>query len=388
MKDIVIVSTARSPIGKFGGMFKDVSAVELGSNVIKTALQRANISPESVNQVIFGNVLQAGLGQNPARQAAIHAGIPHSAPAMTVNEVCGSGLKAVILGRQAIQLGEATTVVVGGTENMTQAPLLLNRYDKEAFAPEKLTDSMFFDGLTDAFGHYAMGITAENAADHHHITREQQDLFAYESQQKAAKAQQEGLFDKEISPVTLADGTVVTRDESIRPQTTLEKLSTLKTVFKREGSVTAGNSSTINDGASALVLMDKETAIAQNIPYLATIKASAEIGMDPAMMGYAPFYAVNALLEKADLSIDKIDLFELNEAFAAQSLAVVTDLKIPANKININGGAIALGHPIGASGARILTTLITNLEQTNTHTGIAGLCVGGGIGLALLVTRD
>lgn len=387
MKKIVIVSAARTPIGKFRGMFTNVSAVELGTQVIKAAIKRANISPDQVDQVILGNVLQAGLGQNPARQAAIHAGIPQTATAMTVNQVCGSGLKAVMLGQQALQLGLAQTVVVGGTENMTQAPLLLKREDKANVATAQLSDSMFSDGLTDAFGHYAMGVTAENLIDHHHISREAQDLFAFNSQQTAAHAQATGKFTAEIAPVTLADGTVLSVDESIRPQTTLAKLAELKPVFKAGGSVTAGNSSTINDGASALVLMTKDDALAQNIPFLATIKAAVEIGTDPALMGYAPFYAVNQLLAKADLPIEAIDLFELNEAFAAQSLAVMTDLKIPESKININGGAIALGHPIGASGARILTTLIANLNETQTTLGVASLCIGGGIGVAMLIER-
>ncbi|EUJ40634.1 thiolase family protein [Brochothrix campestris] len=387
MKEIVIVSAARTPIGKFRGMYTNVSAVELGTQVIKAAIKRANISTDQVDQVILGNVLQAGLGQNPARQAAIHAGIPQTATAMTVNQVCGSGLKAVMLGQQALQLGLAQTVVVGGTENMTQAPLLLKREDKANVATTQLSDSMFSDGLTDAFGHYAMGVTAENLVDHHHISREAQDLFAFNSQQTAANAQAAGKFTAEIAPVTLADGTVLSVDESIRPQTTLAKLAELKPVFKAGGSVTAGNSSTINDGAAALVLMTKDDAIAQNIPFLATIKAAVEIGTDPAMMGYAPFYAVTQLLAKADLPIEAIDLFELNEAFAAQSLAVMTDLKIPASKININGGAIALGHPIGASGARILTTLIANLNETQTALGVASLCIGGGMGVAVLIER-
>lgn len=387
MKEIVIVSAARTPIGKFRGMFTDVSAVDLGTQVIAATLKRANLAPEQVDQVILGNVLQAGLGQNPARQAAIHAGIPQTATAMTINQVCGSGLKAVMLGQQALQLGLAQTVVVGGTENMTQAPLLLKREDKKNAATAPISDSMFSDGLTDAFGQYAMGVTAENLVDLHHISREAQDLFAFNSQQTAAKAQADGKFTTEIAPVTLADGTVVSHDESIRPQTSLEKLAELKPVFKAGGSVTAGNSSTINDGAAALVLMTKEAAIAQSIPFLATIKQTVEVGTDPAMMGYAPFYAVNQLLEKAQLPIEAIDLFELNEAFAAQSLAVMTDLAIPSSKININGGAIALGHPIGASGARILTTLIANLNQTQTTLGVASLCIGGGMGVAMLIER-
>ncbi len=389
MREIVIIDAVRTPIGKYRGSLKDSSAVDLGVTVVKGALERANIDPESVDQVIFGNVLQAGLGQNVARQISIKAGIPYQAVAMTINEVCGSGLKAIMLGRQAIQLGEADVVVVGGTENMSQAPsLVASTAVGMELKSEELVNSMFHDGLTDAFGEYPMGVTAENVAEKFKVSREEQDLFAYQSHMKAAAAQEKGLFKSEIVPVPLADGTWFTEDETIRGNSTVEKLATLKTVFKENGTVTAGNSSGINDGASALILMSKERAIAEGIPYLATIKATSEVGIAPEIMGYAPYYAVKKVLEKGDYTIDQIDLFQLNEAFASQSIAVARDLEVPAEKLNIYGGAIALGHPIGASGARVVTSLLQELQQTNTKVGIASLCIGGGLGVAMVVERD
>lgn len=389
MREIVIIDAVRTPIGKYRGSLKDSSAVDLGVTVVKGALERANIDPESVDQVIFGNVLQAGLGQNVARQISIKAGIPYQAVAMTINEVCGSSLKAIMLGRQAIQLGEADVVVVGGTENMSQAPsLVASTAVGMELKSEELVNSMFHDGLTDAFGEYPMGVTAENVAEKFKVSREEQDLFAYQSHMKAAAAQEKGLFKSEIVPVQLADGTWFTEDETIRGNSTVEKLATLKTVFKENGTVTAGNSSGINDGASALILMSKERAIAEGIPYLATIKATSEVGIAPEIMGYAPYYAVKKVLEKGDYTIDQIDLFQLNEAFASQSIAVARDLEVPAEKLNIYGGAIALGHPIGASGARVVTSLLQELQQTNTKVGIASLCIGGGLGVAMVVERD
>ncbi|WEG73666.1 acetyl-CoA C-acetyltransferase [Vagococcus intermedius] len=388
MREVVIVGAARTPIGKFKGAFKDTSAVALGTIAVKEALQRADLSPTKVDQVILGNVLQAGNGQNPARQVAIHAGIPQTTPAMTINEVCGSGLKTVILGKQAIQLGISDTVVVGGIENMSQSPLLHHRMGKDqAFDENLLVDSMILDGLTDAFSHQHMGTTAEAVAEKYQISREDQDTYANKSQLKAYHAQQAGYFDEEIVAVTTPDGLVVTQDEGIRGSSTLEKLATLKTVFQKDGSVTAGNASTINDGASALVLMAKEVAEKRGIPYQAIVGEYTEIGNDPNYMGYAPYYAIKDLLAKMTLKTTDIDLFEINEAFASQSLAIVKDLDLPPERVNINGGAIALGHPLGASGARILTTLLYSLEREHKKQGIASLCVGGGIGLALAISR-
>ncbi|MGJ5253521.1 thiolase family protein [Listeria monocytogenes] len=388
MKEVVIIDAVRTPIGKFGGSLKDISAVDLGATALKGVLERANIAPERVDQVIFGNVLQAGLGQNVARQIAIKAGIPYKVPGVTINEVCGSGLKSVMLGRQAIQLGEADIVAVGGTENMSQAPLLLNpELAGEEINPKKLRNSMLIDGLTDVYGEYHMGITAENVAEKFSVTREEQDEFAHNSQMKAASAQEKKLFEEEIIPVKLPDGSFFEADETIRANSTLEKLATLKSVFKEGGTVTAGNTSGINDGASAIILMSKEKAVAENIPYIATIKVTSEVGVDPALMGYAPYYAVNEALTKGGYSIDEIDLFHLNEAFASQSVAVARDLKIPEEKLNIYGGAIALGHPIGASGARIIASLLNELKHENKHIGVASLCVGGGIGIAIILER-
>ncbi|NVR40022.1 thiolase family protein [Listeria monocytogenes] len=388
MKEVVIIDAVRTPIGKFGGSLKDISAVDLGATALKGVLERANIAPERVDQVIFGNVLQAGLGQNVARQIAIKAGIPYKVPGVTINEVCGSGLKSVMLGRQAIQLGEADIVAVGGTENMSQAPLLLNpELAGEEINPKKLRNSMLIDGLTDVYGEYHMGITAENVAEKFSVTREEQDEFAHNSQMKAASAQEKNLFEEEIIPVKLPDGSFFEADETIRANSTLEKLATLKSVFKEGGTVTAGNASGINDGASAIILMSKEKAVAENIPYIATIKVTSEVGVDPALMGYAPYYSVNEALTKGGYSIDEIDLFHLNEAFASQSVAVARDLKIPEEKLNIYGGAIALGHPIGASGARIIASLLNELKHENKHIGVASLCVGGGIGIAIILER-
>lgn len=393
MNDVVIVSAVRTPIGKFGGSFKDTSARTLGTHAVTEALTRANITPEDVDTVIFGNVLQAGTGQNVARQIAIDSGIPYEVPAMTINEVCGSGLKSVILGKQQIQLGEADVVVVGGTENMSMTPHLIHQYrwDK-TIEGKKPVDVMIHDGLTDAFSSVHMGITAENVAEKYQVTREEQDAFALSSQMKAKQAQRSGRFDDEIVSVTVkndAGETIqVTQDEYPRPNVTRDDLAKLKTPFKENGTVTAGNASGINDGAASLILMNKQKAKELGIPYLAEIKADAEIGMDPQFMGYTPYYSTKKLAEKANIDLNTIDLFELNEAFAAQSIPVVRDLGIDPERVNVNGGAIALGHPIGASGARILVTLLHELTKREAKTGIAGLCVGGGIGISMLVERD
>ncbi|CQR47548.1 Acetyl-CoA acetyltransferase [Paraliobacillus sp. PM-2] len=392
MEDVVIVSAVRTPIGKFGGSLKDTSAKELGALTVKEALKQANVKSEEVDSVIFGNVLQAGLGQNLARQISVHAGIPHEVPAMTINEVCGSGMKSVILGAQSIKLDEADIVVVGGSENMSQTPHLVHdyRWDK-SMEGKKLIDSMIHDGLTDAFEQTHMGVTAEKVAEKYGITREDQDQFALDSQRKAQTAVEQNKFADEIVPVPIKDSNgeakLFDTDEHIRHNLQLQDLQKLKTPFIESGSVTAGNASGINDCAASLVLMKKSLAEERNIPYLATIKAYAEIGTDPSLMGYAPYHATKKLIEKENLDINDIDLFEFNEAFAAQSVAVLRDLKLDTSKVNVNGGAIALGHPIGASGTRILVTLLHEMNKRDAKLGLGSLCVGGGIGLSLLVER-
>ncbi len=392
MEEIVIVSAARTPIGSFGGSLKNCTAVDLGRTATEAALKRAGLSPDAVDSVIFGNVLQAGVGQNTARQIAVAAGIPYEKTAMTINEVCGSGLKSVILGSQAIRLGDAKIVIVGGTESMSQAPYLLpNQRWGSKLGDISAIDSLVHDGLTDAFDQQHMGITAETVAERFQVSREEQDAFALRSQQKAAVAQDAGYFKQEIAPVILTDRknqqTIVAEDEYIRKDATNEKLSKLSPAFQKNGTVTAGNSSGINDGAAALVLMAKSEAEAKGIPYLATIKGYAETGIDPAIMGYAPYYAIKQVLSKTGLRAENIDLFELNEAFASQSIAVSRDLGLPEEKVNISGGAIALGHPIGASGSRILVTLLHALERTELNIGLASMCIGGGMGIAMVIER-
>ena len=391
MEEVVIVSTVRTPIGSLGGVYKNTSAVELGTIAATEVLNRSLIQPEEVDTVIFGNVLQAGLGQNPARQISIHTGIPNTVPAMTINEVCGSGLKSVILASQAIQVGDAKVVLAGGTENMSQAPYLLkdHRFGSK-MGDIQAIDSLVHDGLTDAFNHHHMGVTAENVAERYHVSREEQDEFAFHSQMKAATAQENGLFDEEIVPVTIQvkrQSQVLTQDEYIRKETTIEKLQKLRPAFKPNGSVTPGNASGINDGAAAVLLMSKSEAEKRQIPYLATIKGYAEVGSDPEIMGYAPYGAVQKVFEKTNFTKDDIDLFEFNEAFASQSIALVRDLELPVEKVNINGGAIALGHPIGASGSRILVTLLHAMKKNQKKRGLATLCVGGGIGIAMIIER-
>ncbi|CZQ87794.1 acetyl-CoA C-acetyltransferase [Trichococcus ilyis] len=392
MEEIVIVSAARTPIGSFGGSLKNCTAVDLGRTATEAALKRAGLSPDAVDSVIFGNVLQAGVGQNTARQIAVAAGIPYEKTAMTINEVCGSGLKSVILGSQTIRLGDAKIVIVGGTESMSQAPYLLpNQRWGSKLGDISAIDSLVHDGLTDAFDQQHMGITAETVAERFQVSREEQDAFALRSQQKAAVAQDAGYFKQEIAPVILTDRknqqTIVAEDEYIRKDATNEKLSKLRPAFQKNGTVTPGNSSGINDGAAALVLMAKSEAEAKGIPYLATIKGYAETGIDPAIMGYAPYYAIKQVLSKTGLRAENIDLFELNEAFASQSIAVSRDLGLPEEKVNISGGAIALGHPIGASGSRILVTLLHALERTELNIGLASMCIGGGMGIAMVIER-
>ncbi|MFD1399365.1 acetyl-CoA C-acetyltransferase [Lacticaseibacillus suilingensis] len=391
MTEVVILSAARTPIGKFGGALAGVSAVELGAIAAKAAIQRAGIAPERLDQAIFGNVLQANSGQNVARQIALKAGLTTDSTAMTINEVCGSGLKAVRLGQSAILLGDADAVLVGGTENMSQAPFYApqQRFGHK-FGDVTFVDGLARDGLSDAFTGLPMGVTAENVAEQFSVTREQQDRFALASHQKAVAAQQAGAFDAEITPVTVTTrkgDLVVAADEGPRPDTDLTKLGKLRPAFKPEGTVTAGNASGINDGAAALILMRKDLADAQGLPYLAVIDGYNEGGIDPNFMGYAPKRVIEKLLKRTATAMSGIDLIEINEAFAAQSIAVAKELELDQSKLNVNGGAIALGHPLGASGARVLTTLLYALRARDAQTGIAALCVGGGIGVAMQVSR-
>ena len=385
LKEVVIIDAARTPIGKYRGSLSSYSAVELGTFITTEILERTGINKEAINQVIFGNVLQAGNGQNVARQIAINSGIPVSVPAMTINEVCGSGMKSVILARQQIQLGEADLIIAGGVESMTRAPMIQVN-DPENEKIEEIS-SMVNDGLTDAFSNTHMGLTAENVAKQFAVTRAEQDQYALASQLKAAQASESGVFKEEIIPISRNEEVFAT-DEAVRGNSTLEKLSTLRTVFAEDGTVTAGNASPLNDGGSVLILASKDYAIAHDLPYLATIKGVSEVGIDPSIMGVAPIKAINTLMEKTGLSLDDIDLFEINEAFAASSIVVNRELNLPSEKVNIYGGAIALGHPIGASGARILTTLGYALRRQHQRYGVASLCIGGGLGLAVLLEAN
>lgn len=392
MRDAVIVSAVRTPIGSFGGSLKDVPAVKLGALVAKEALSRANVKPELVDEVIFGNVLQAGLGQNVARQVSVEAGIPIEVPSFTLNKVCGSGLKAVELAAQAIMLGEADVILAGGTENMSQSAYVMPgaRWGYR-MGNGSVIDTMVNDGLTDVFNNYHMGITAENIAEQWNITREQQDEFALQSQLRAEKAIKDGRFKEEIVPVVIpqkkGDPVVVDTDEYPRLGATLESLSKLRPAFKKDGTVTAGNASGINDGAAAVLVMSREKAEELGIEPLATIVSYASAGVDPSIMGYGPVPSTKKALNKAGLTVDDLDLVEANEAFAAQSLAVVKDLGLNPETTNVNGGAIALGHPIGCSGTRILVTLLNEMKKRDVKTGLATLCIGGGQGTALIVRR-
>ncbi len=388
-KEVVIVSAVRTAIGSFGGAFKDVSAPQLGSVVIKEALAKAGLAPDSVDEVIMGNVLQAGLGQNPARQAAMAAGLPQEVSSMTINKVCGSGLKAVHLATQAILAGDADIVVAGGMENMSQAPYLLKgARDGFKMGDQKLVDTMVADGLTCAFNDYHMGVTAENLCTKYELTREEQDEFAANSQQKAVQAIEDGKFKDEIVPVEVKkkkEILTIDTDEYPRKGTTAEKLGGLRPAFKKDGSVTAGNASGINDGAAAVVVMSKEKAEELGIKPLVRIVANASSGVDPSIMGIGPVTAVKKAMEKGGQSMEEMDLVEANEAFAAQALAVGKELQFNPEKLNVNGGAIALGHPIGASGTRILVTLIHEMKRREAKKGLATLCIGGGQGVATIV---
>jgi acetyl-CoA C-acetyltransferase len=394
MKEIVIASACRTAIGKFGGTLKNVPAVELGATVIKEAVNRAGIKPEQVDEVIFGNVITGGLGQNPARQASIKAGLPIECTAMTINIVCGSGLKAVALAANQIKAGEAEIVVCGGMENMSAAPYAIPSARWGArMGNSKMVDLTVNDGLWDAFNDYHMGITAENVAEKWGLTREMQDQFAVNSQNKAEKAVDSGVFDEEIVPVVIpqkkGDPIVFNRDEHLSRGNTMEKVAKLKPAFKKDGTVTAANASGINDGAAALVVMSKEKAEELGIKPLATVVSYATGGVDPSIMGVGPVPATKKAMEKAGIkSTKEFDLIEANEAFAAQSLAVAHDLEFDMDKVNVNGGAIALGHPVGASGARILVSLLYEMKRRDSKLGLATLCIGGGMGQACIVKRD
>lgn len=389
-REVAIVSAARTAIGSFLGTLKNTPAPDLGAAAIKEAINRAGVKPEEVDEVIMGNVLQAGLGQNPARQAAIKAGIPESVSSMTINKVCGSGLKAIHLAAQAVLAGEAEVVVTGGMENMSQAPYLLkNAREGFKMGDQNLVDSMVSDGLTCIFNDYHMGVTAENLCEQFGISREEQDEFAVSSQEKAVKAIEEGRFKEEIVPIEIpqrkGDPIIFDTDEYPRKGTTAAKLAALRPAFKKEGSVTAGNSSGINDGAAAVVVMSRKKAIELGVKPIAYISANANAGVDPRIMGIGPVSAVKKALQKAGLSLEDMDLIEANEAFAAQSLAVDRELHFNKSILNVNGGAIALGHPIGASGARILVTLLHEMKRRGAKRGLATLCIGGGQGVATIV---
>ena len=392
MTEVIIVAAARTPIGSFGGCFKDVSAVELGVAAAREAMARANVLPAQIDEVIFGNVLQAGLGQNVARQISVAAGLPEAVPSFAVNKVCGSGLKAVELAAQAIICGQADVILAGGTENMSAAPFLMKnmRWGQKLGNGEAI-DTLVHDGLTDVFNNYHMGITAENIAEQFAITRQEQDEYAAESQQRAERAMAAGLFVDEIAPVAIpqrkGDPIIVDTDEYPRAGTTAESLAKLRPAFKKDGTVTAGNASGINDGAAALVLMSRTKAEQLGIKPLAVIKSYANVGVNPATMGLGPVPAAQKALAKAGLSVGDLDLIEANEAFAAQALAVMRQLGLEAAKTNVNGGAIALGHPIGASGARVLVTLVHQVCRQGARYGLATLCVGGGQGVAMIVER-
>ena len=392
-RKVVIASAARTPIGSYGGALKSVSAQDLGITAVKEAINRAGIKPEDVDEMVFGCVLQAGLGQNVARQISIGAGIPKEKPAMTLNIVCGSGLRSVSLAAQMIMAGDSDIVVAGGTESMSNAPYLLtNERWGARMGDKKVVDEMIKDGLWDAFNDYHMGMTAENIVEKYGLTREEQDELAALSQNRAEKARAEGKFKDEIVPVEVKDRkgnvTVVDTDEHIREGVTAEGISKLKPAFKRDGgSVTAANASGLNDGSAALVVMSEEKAKELGVTPLATIVSYATEGVDPAIMGTGPIPTVRKALEKANLSLEDIDLIEANEAFAAQALSVIKDLGLNTDIVNVNGGAIALGHPVGASGARILTTLLYEMQKRDSKKGIATLCIGGGMGTAVVVER-
>ncbi|MFK9083116.1 acetyl-CoA C-acetyltransferase [Pseudomonas neuropathica] len=392
MQEVVIVAATRTAIGSFQGSLANVSAVDLGAAVIRQLLAQTGLDPAEVDEVIMGQVLTAGAGQNPARQASIKAGLPFAVPAMTLNKVCGSGLKALHLGAQAIRCGDAEVIIAGGQENMSLSNYVMpGARTGLRMGNAQIVDTMISDGLWDAFNDYHMGITAENLVEKYNLTREQQDAFAAASQQKAVSAIEAGRFVDEITPILIpqrkGDPLSFATDEQPRAGTTAESLGKLKPAFKKDGSVTAGNASSLNDGAAAVILMSAEKAKALGLPVLAKIAAYANAGVDPAIMGIGPVSATRRCLDKAGWSIDQLDLIEANEAFAAQSLAVAKDLEWDLDKVNVNGGAIALGHPIGASGCRVLVTLLHEMIKRDAKKGLATLCIGGGQGVALALER-
>jgi len=392
MTDVVIVSAVRTAVGKFGGSLAKIAAPELGAAVIREALARAKVSPDQVSEVIMGQVLTAGSGQNPARQAVIKAGLPNMVPGLTINTVCGSGLKAVMLAANAIVAGDAEIVVAGGQENMSAAPHVLpGSRDGFRMGDAKLIDSMIVDGLWDVYNQYHMGITAENVAKEYGITREAQDEFAVASQNKAEAAQKSGRFNDEIVPILIpqrkGDPIAFTQDEFVRHGATLESMASLKPAFDKAGTVTAANASGLNDGAAAVVVMSAAKAKELGLTPLATIRAYASAGLDPKVMGMGPVPASKRCLSRAGWSVADLDLMEINEAFAAQALAVHQQMGWDTSKVNVNGGAIAIGHPIGASGCRILVTLLHEMQKRDAKKGLASLCIGGGMGVALAVER-
>ncbi|KSA60035.1 acetyl-CoA acetyltransferase [Staphylococcus aureus] len=391
MTRVVLAAAYRTPIGVFGGAFKDVPAYDLGATLIEHIIKETGLNPSEIDEVIIGNVLQAGQGQNPARIAAMKGGLPETVPAFTVNKVCGSGLKSIQLAYQSIVTGENDIVLAGGMENMSQSPMLVNN-SRFGFkmGHQSMVDSMVYDGLTDVFNQYHMGITAENLVEQYGISREEQDTFAVNSQQKAVRAQQNGEFDSEIVPVSIpqrkGEPIVVTKDEGVRENVSVEKLSRLRPAFKKDGTVTAGNASGINDGAAMMLVMSEDKAKELNIEPLAVLDGFGSHGVDPSIMGIAPVGAVEKALKRSKKELSDIDVFELNEAFAAQSLAVDRELKLPPEKVNVKGGAIALGHPIGVSGARVLVTLLHQLND-EVETGLTSLCIGGGQAIAAVVSK-
>ena len=389
--DVVITAALRTPIGTYKGSLKGLSADKLGALAIKEAVYKSKLKSDDIDEVIMGHVLTSGLGQNPARQASIHAGIPVSKPAHIINQVCGSGLRSVISGYQSIKLGENKIIVSGGQENMSRAPHTIFYREDKKLDENKLVDTMINDGLIDSFNNYHMGITAENVAEKYKISRDEQDLFALNSQEKTQKAINENRFKNELIKIKIDTDNknfLFEKDEHPRSNLNLEDLKKLKTVFKENGTVTAGNSSGINDGAAATILMSREEAELRGVEPLAKVVSWATCGVEPSLMGLGPIKAVNLALEKAEWKREDVDLFEVNEAFAAQSIAVIRDLKISKEIVNVNGGAIALGHPIGASGTRILVTLIHEMIRQNKSKGCATLCIGGGMGIAMCIERN
>ena len=389
--DVVITAALRTPIGTYKGSLKGLSADKLGALAIKEAVYKSKLKSDDIDEVIMGHVLTSGLGQNPARQASIHAGIPVSKPAHVINQVCGSGLRSVISGYQSIKLGENKIIVAGGQENMSRAPHTIFYREDKKLNENKLVDTMVNDGLIDSFNNYHMGVTAENVAEKYQISRDEQDMFALNSQKKTQDAISNDKFKNELIKLNINiddKNFIFEKDEHPRSNLNLEDLQKLKTVFKENGTVTAGNSSGINDGAAATILMSREEAELRGIEPLAKVVSWATCGVEPSLMGLGPIMAVNIALEKAGWKIEDIDLFEVNEAFAAQSIAVIRDLKIPKKIVNVNGGAIALGHPIGASGTRILVTLIHEMIKQNKNKGCATLCIGGGMGIAMCIERN